>query len=54
VFHKEVQVPYFEFYLKNIGKAPDFKVKLFDTGKKKWLQLKFFKLILIQSHKYQT
>lgn len=30
------EFPYFEKHLKGIGVAPDFKVKLFDTGKNEW------------------
>jgi len=38
-YHKNIQMPYFEYYLKNKGKAPNFKVRLFDTGKKEWVNL---------------
>ncbi len=36
-YQTEVQVPYFEYYLKGKGDAPSFKMKLFDTGTKKWI-----------------
>ena len=35
-FMDAVETPYFEYHLKNKGEAPDFRVKLFDTGKKEW------------------
>jgi len=35
-FQQEIQVPYFEYYLKGIGNEPQFKFKIFDTGQKKW------------------
>ncbi|HHH53386.1 MAG TPA: CocE/NonD family hydrolase, partial [Bacteroidetes bacterium] len=37
-YQQEIQVPYFEYYLKGKGKKLDFKLALFDTGTKKWLK----------------
>jgi len=37
-YQKDVQMPYFEYYLKGIGSAPDFKARIFDTGKKEWIE----------------
>lgn len=35
-YMENVEFPYFEKHLKNVGEAPDFQVKLFDTGKNEW------------------
>ncbi len=35
-YQQDIQVPYFEYYLKDKGQKPDFKLALFDTGTKKW------------------
>ncbi|MFT5820242.1 MAG: putative CocE/NonD family hydrolase [Crocinitomix sp.] len=35
-FMENVEFPYFEKHLKGKGEAPDFSVKLFDTGKNEW------------------
>ncbi len=37
-YQKNVQVPFFEYYLKGKGTKPDFKTRIFDTGTKKWIQ----------------
>ncbi len=39
-YQKEVQFPYFEYYLKGKGEEPVFKMKIFDTGLKKWVTKK--------------
>lgn len=35
-FMDSVEFPYFEYHLKGKGERPDFRVKLFDTGKNEW------------------
>lgn len=35
-FMENIEFKYFEHYLKGNGEAPDFKAKLFDTGKNEW------------------
>jgi hypothetical protein len=35
-YMENIEFPYFEKHLKGVGQAPDFKVKLFDTGKNEW------------------
>ena len=35
-FMDSIETPYFEYHLKEKGTAPDFRVKLFDTGKNEW------------------
>ncbi len=37
-YQKNVQVPYFEYYLKGIGTEPGFKTRIFDTGLKTWVE----------------
>tara|TARA_B110000037_G_scaffold34473_1_gene41851 strand:- start:19259 stop:21151 length:1893 start_codon:yes stop_codon:yes gene_type:complete len=36
IYMEDVEYPYFEKHLKGNGKAPDFQVKLYDTGKNEW------------------
>ena len=42
IFQKEIELPYFEYHLKNKGQAPDFKVRMFDMGLKVWENLADF------------
>ncbi len=35
-YQRNIEVPYFEYYLKGIGKPPGFKARIFDTGSKQW------------------
>ena len=41
-YHKEIQVKYFEYYLKGKGEKPDFKIRTFDTGLRKWIDYSNF------------
>lgn len=41
-FQDEIEYAYFEHYLKGRGEEPNFKVRLFDTGNKEWLELDKF------------
>jgi putative CocE/NonD family hydrolase len=36
-YQRNIEFTYFEHHLKGVGDAPDFKVKMFDTGKKEWV-----------------
>lgn len=44
-FQDSIEFNYFEHYLKGKGNKPNFKLKLFDTGKKEWLELDEFPTI---------
>ena len=35
-FQRDIEFPYFEKYLKNIGEAPDFSAKVFNMGTHEW------------------
>ncbi|WP_070136864.1 CocE/NonD family hydrolase [Crocinitomix algicola] len=35
-YMRDIELPYFEYHLKNKGEKPATNVKLFDTGKKEW------------------
>ncbi|MDX1651584.1 MAG: CocE/NonD family hydrolase [Brumimicrobium sp.] len=35
-FQREIEFPYFEYYLKNRGKAPEFAARVFDMGTHQW------------------
>lgn len=41
-FQKDVEFAYFEYHLKGRGEEPSFKVRLFDTGAKKWAEFAEF------------
>ena len=36
IFQETIEYDYFEYHLKNKGKAPDFKVRMYDMGMKAW------------------
>lgn len=41
-FQESIEFDYFEYHLKNKGEAPDFKVRMYDMGLKKWENLTEF------------
>ncbi len=41
-FEKEIELPFFNYYLKNKGTKPDYEALVFDTGLNKWEKFPFW------------